>query len=304
MTETQLMAESGFYIPRPQISYQRLIISLFGLYSRTPGAVLPVAALVSLLNDLGYDEPGVRSAISRLKSKGTLRAAPVGQVAAYELKESLQATFIEGDERIFAERVPQYYNGWVLALFSVPETQRSLRHQLRKVLSGLGFGTAGAGVWIANGRFLGQAQKRLDEQGLLQYVEFFRGDYFFEGSVRDQVSQWWDLEGIDEILTEFLSEYGDAEDIWVNEVGSDPATAFREATTEQCRDAFRYYIPMLSQWRRVPYRDPNLPDIYMPEGWKEPQARKTFVQVHRLISPLAARHARQVIRTYLPEHLV
>lgn len=264
---------------------------------------MPVAALVSLLGDLGYDEPGVRSAISRLKSKGTLRSAPVGQVAAYELKESLQATFIEGDERIFAERVPQHYNGWVLALFSVPETQRSLRHQLRKVLSGLGFGTVAAGVWIANGRFLGQAQKRLEEQGLLQYVEFFRGDYFFEGSVRDQVSQWWDLGAIDEMLTEFLTEYGDAEEIWVNEVGSDPATAFRETTPEQCRDAFRYYVPMLSQWRRVPYRDPNLPDIYMPEGWKEPQARTTFVQVHRLISPLAARHARHVIRTYLPEHL-
>src|SRR5699024_1492264 len=103
--KTQLEAYSGFSIPRPQISYQHLIISLFGLYSRTPGAALPVAALVSLLDDLGYDEPGVRSAISRLKAKGTLRAVSVGQVAAYELTQSLRATFMEGDERIFAERL-------------------------------------------------------------------------------------------------------------------------------------------------------------------------------------------------------
>jgi len=300
MSETMLESTSGFAIPRPQVSYQHLIISLFGLYSRTPGTVMPVAALVSLLEDLGYDEPGVRSAISRLKAKGTLHAVPIQHVAAYELTESLRATFIEGDDRIFAERLPQYYSEWVLVLFSVPETQRKLRHQLRKLLSGLGFGTVAAGVWIANGRFMGQAQERLEEQGLLQYVQFFRGDYFFEGNVREQVAQWWDLDSIDDTLTEFLNVYGDAEQLWTAEVGSDPAIAFREATQEQCRDAFRYYVPMLTQWRRIPYEDPNLPDHYMPEGWKEPQARRIFARTHRLIASLAGRHARRVIRTNLP----
>lgn len=304
MTVDTLEADSGFRIPRPQISYQQLIISLFGLYSRTPGMVFPVAALVSLLEDLGYDEPGVRSAISRLKSKGTLHAASVGNVAAYELHETLRATFIEGDERIFAERLPQYYSAWVLALFSVPESQRKLRHQLRKVLSSLGFGTVASGVWIANGRLMGQVQERLEEQDLLQYVQFFRGDYFFEGNVREQIGQWWDLKSIDATVTDFLDLYGGALDLWTAEVGSDPAAAFREASTEQCRDAFRYYVPMLTQWRRIPYQDPNLPDSYMPEDWKEPKARATFVQTHRLISSLAARHARQVIRTHLPEHVL
>lgn len=303
MVEDTLKSNSDFLIPRPQISYQQLIISLFGLYSRTPGMVFPVAGLVSLLEDLGYDEPGVRSAISRLKSKGTLRAAPMGSVAAYELDETLRATFIEGDERIFAERLPQHYSAWVLALFSVPEAQRKLRHQLRKVLSGLGFGTVASGVWIANDRFMGQVQERLEEQDLLQYVQFFRGDYFFQGDVREQVSQWWDLDSIATTINDFLEIYGDAVELWTTEVGADPADAFRRATAEQCRDAFRYYVPMLSKWRRIPYQDPNLPDAYMPQNWPEPEARATFVQTHRLISSLAARHARQVIRTHLPEHV-
>lgn len=304
MTQSTLQASSGFLIPRPQISYQQLIISLFGLYSRTPGMVFPVAALVSLLDDLGYDEPGIRSAISRLKAKGTLHATPVGGIAAYELNETLRSTFIEGDERIFAERLPQYYSGWVLALFSVPESQRRLRHQLRKVLSGMGFGTVASGVWIANGRLMGRVQERLEEQNLLQYVQFFRGDYFLEGSIHEQVRQWWDLDSIEATITDFLDVYGDAVEIWTAEVGSDPSTAFREATAEQCRDAFRYYVPMLTQWRHIPYQDPNLPDSYMPEDWKEPEARVTFVRTHRLISSLAARHARLVIRTHLPDHMV
>lgn len=287
-------------VPRPQILHQQLIITLFGLYSRTPGTVLPVAAIVSLLKDLGYDAPGVRSAVSRLKSKEILHSAPLGRVAAYELTESVRTTFSEGDERIFAETFPTQPHDWVLALFSVPEAQRNLRHKLRKVLSGLGYGTLGSGVWIANGRFMAQTQQRLVQNGLAEYVEFFRGEYFFGGNIREQVARWWDLDSIDELMTAFLDLYGDAEEVWTNAVGTDPAQALRAATAEQCLEAFGYYVPMLTMWRRLPYKDPNLPLDYMPEGWKEPLARRAFVRAHRLIAPLAERHARNIIRDYLP----
>src|SRR5699024_12025243 len=111
------------------------------------------------------------------------------------------------------------------------------------------------------------------------------------GSGGERVAQGWGLDGVDDSLTELLNVDGDAEQLWTAEVGADPAIAFREASPEQCRDAFRYYVPMLTQWRRIPYEDPNLPDHYMPEGWKEPEARRTFVRTHRLIASLAARHA-------------
>lgn len=297
MTDT---SAPSIVIPRPALLHQQLIVSLFGLYSRTPGTAMPVAALISLLGDLGHDEQGVRSAVSRLKAKGILHPSPLGRIAAYDLTNSLRSTFNEGDERIFAEALPDSPHDWVLALFSVPEAQRNLRHQLRKVLTGMGFGTVSSGMWIANGRFMAQTQERLAQRGLAEYVEFFRGDYLFEGDMKEQVARWWDLKQVDGLLTDFLDLYGDAENIWTRAVGDDPATAFRNATPDQCRDAFRYYVPMLTMWRRLPYEDPNLPADYMPADWKEPTARKAFVRTHRLISPLAERHARKVIQTHLP----
>lgn len=300
MTDENVAIPGEFTIPRPQILHQQLIITLFGLYSRTPGTVLPVAAIVALLNDLGYDPPGVRSAVSRLKSKQILHSVPLGRTAAYELTDSLRGAFSEGDERIFAETFPTHAHDWVLALFSVPESRRHLRHQLRKVLSGLGYGTLGSGVWIANGRFMEQTRDRLAQKGLAEYVEFFRGDYFFDGDIKDQVAQWWDLESIDELMAGFLNIYGDAEELWTSVLGADAAQAFRNATPKQCHDAFCYYIPMLTMWRRLPYKDPNLPSSLMPEGWKEPVARRAFVRTHQLIAPLAARHARSIIGEYLP----
>lgn len=301
--ETIVMADGSpppIETPRPPILHQQLIISLFGLYSRAPGSATPVAALVSLLGDLGYDEQGVRSAVSRLKAKGILHPSPLGRVAAYELTDSLRSTFSEGDERIFADSLHDDPHDWVLVLFSVPEAQRNLRHKLRNVLAGLGYGTVSSGMWIANGRFMAQTQQRLAQHGLAEYVEFFRGDYLFEGDMKDQVARWWDLDHVETLLTEFLDLYGDAEAIWTQAVGDDPVSAFRNATPAQCRDAFRYYVPMLTTWRRLPYQDPNLPEDYMPSGWKEPVARKTFTHMHRLIAPLAERHARRVIQEHFP----
>jgi len=49
-------------------------VTVYGLYARSDGGWLSVAALIRLLAELGVDEPAVRSAISRLKRRGILEA--------------------------------------------------------------------------------------------------------------------------------------------------------------------------------------------------------------------------------------
>lgn len=289
---------TGTGIPIPAARHQQLIVTIFGLYSRHPGSALPVSALVGLLGDLGYDGPGVRSAVSRLKAKGVLHSTRMGRMAAYELSESLQAVFEEGDQRIFAEHREDGDHDWLLALFSVPETQRHLRHKLRTTLVGLGFGTVTSGVWIASASVADRARERLAAQGLGQFVEFFSGAYLYDGDVRSKVATWWDLEAIDGLIGEFLDVYSGADLAWTDRLGDDPVAAALAADDETCRDAFRYYIPMLTLWRRLPYRDPNLPLEYLPEGWREPEARRAFARTHRLIAPLAERHALSLTATH------
>lgn len=288
-------AGSGIAVPAPAVRHQQLIVTLYGLYSREPGGALPVAALVDLLGDLGYDEPGVRSAVSRLKAKDVLRSTRIAGVAAYELSESAQRAFAEGDRRIFAEQHDDGPHEWLLAVFSVPESRRHLRHQLRSLLTGLGFGIVASGVWVASSRVVDRARERLAEQGLDEFVEFFRGDYVVAGDLRAKVAQWWDLTEIDALMAEWLAAYGDADRLWGDVLGDHPAEALRGATPEVCRDAFRFYVPMLTLWRRLPYRSPDLPLEYLPDGWREPLARRAFARTHRLIAPLAARHAQAVL---------
>ena len=58
----------------PELAPRRLILSLYGLYARPEGNWLSVAALVTLMEDLGVDSAAVRSSVSRLKKRGVLDA--------------------------------------------------------------------------------------------------------------------------------------------------------------------------------------------------------------------------------------
>ncbi|MGO4230066.1 PaaX family transcriptional regulator C-terminal domain-containing protein [Arthrobacter sp. YAF34] len=282
-------------VPAPPVRHQQLIVTIFGLYGRDVGDALPVSALISMLGTLGYDAPGVRSSVSRLKAKGVLKSVREGGVAKYKISESISDVFREGDRRIFAPEQPAPVDTWVLAVFSVPEAMRNRRHQLRSELSGLGFGSVSSGVWIAPARKLEQAKERLTASGLIQFVDLFRSDYIFDGPMRPKISEWWDLKELDEQFIEFLQVYQGAEQQWSELVGDDPEAALAGSTEELRRDAFRYYIPMLTMWRRFPYRDPNLPADYLPPEWHGPAVRRTFQFVHRLAAPLAEAHAHELI---------
>ena len=184
-----------------------LIVTVYGLYAREVGGWLSVAAIIRLMGELAIDEPAVRSSISRLKRRGLLVAERSGAVAGYSLSASARTVLDEGDRRIFERRRATLADGWVLAVFSVPEAERDKRHQLRSRLSWLGFGTVAAGVWIAPAHLLAETHDVLDRHGLSPYVDLFRAEHLAFTDVRDQVPSWWDLARLQSLYADFLQRY-------------------------------------------------------------------------------------------------
>lgn len=210
---------------------RQLIVTLYGLYARDEGGWLSVASIVSLLGDLGVDEPSARSSISRLKRRGVLKAERRG-VAGYSLSDDGMAMLHEGDHRIFRQQRARLTDGWLLAVFSVPEEERSKRHLLRSLLTRLGFGTAAPGVWIAPMHLHGATAKALHDLGLSGYADLFRGDHLASGDLPAKIRSWWDLAGLETLYSSFLVEHTPAAERWCD--GQVPTTARRSSATCDC----------------------------------------------------------------------
>lgn len=261
-----------------------LIVTIYGLYARDAGGWLSVSSLIRLMGRLEVDEPAVRSSISRLKRRGILEPGRVDGTAGYALSEQARAILDEGDRRIFDRPRASARDGWLLAVFSVPESERQKRHMLRSRLSWLGFGTVAAGVWIAPGHLDLETRDVLRRHALADYVDLFRADYLGFGDVTTEVSSWWDLEGLQRLYDEFLALH-------------DPVlTRWRRRRSVDDGQAFADYVRALTHWRRLPFLDPGLAPDLLPRGWHGARAAGLFAAIQERLAASALRHVEEVTR--------
>jgi len=258
---------------------RHLIITVYGLYARHDGGWLSVATLIRLLADLGIDEPAVRSAISRLKRRGILQSRRNGGAAGYQLSAGALAILREGDARIFRRRRATPADGWVLAVFSVPESERHRRHVLRSELTRLGFGMVAPGVWIVPAHPQDTTAETLRRLELDAYADLFRADHLAFG---DPAGKWWDLDELERHYESFIRAH-------------EPGLRAFEASPPGEQEAFAGYVRLLTDWRRLPYLDPGLPAELLPEDWIGVRAADLFFALQALLEEPARAYVKSAI---------
>lgn len=259
-----------------------LIVTIYGLYARERGGWLSISTLIRLLARLGVDEPAVRSSISRLKRRGILEAERVNGRAGYALSSRAREILDEGDRRIFERQRASLGEGWVLAVFSVPESQRQKRHTLRARLTWLGFGTVGPGVWIAPGHLEDETRDMLERQGLSDYVDLFHSRYLGFQPVEREAATWWDLESLDALYRDFIASFRPVLATWRSRRRKDDEG-----------EAFADYVRVLTAWRRLPYLDPGLAPELLPRRWSGATAADLFFDLRRRLEEPAHRFAEE-----------
>ncbi|MFF9453987.1 PaaX family transcriptional regulator [Streptomyces flaveolus] len=265
----------------PQHTPRSLIVTLYGAYGRFAPGPVPVAELIRLLAAVGVDAPSVRSSVSRLKRRGLLLPARTARGAAgYELSEEARQLLEDGDRRIYAT-APYADEGWVLAVFSVPESERQKRHVLRSRLAALGFGTAAPGVWIAPARLYEESRHTLGRLGLDAYVDFFRGEHLGFSPTAEAVARWWDLAAIAKAHEAFLDRHARVLHDWERRPDTPPEEAYRD------------YLLALDSWRRLPYADPGLPARLLPADWPGTRSAAVFRALHERLRDAGADFAAQ-----------
>ncbi len=122
----------------------------------------------------------------------------------------------------------------------------------------------------------------MERLGLTEYVHLFRSDYAGFTELKQAVSSWWDLPAIEAQYAAFTDTYRPV------------ALDLRQYQRLDDVDAFRAYVPMLTEWRRLPYLDPGLPTELLPADWNAVEARRVFVEIHALLAAPSMSHVVKV----------
>ena len=260
--------------PRP------VLVTFLGSVVRRLGGWMPIAGTVELTAELGLDARSVRTAVSRLKKRGWLVPETRAGVRGYALTAEALAALAAGDEVIWHARgSADLRDGWCVITFSIPETARARRDQLRSHLSSLGFGNVSTAAWIAPARLQVAGERAIEELGLTSFCAVFTGHHVAGAELPTLVARAWDLADMDGRYRAFLERFAAA------------ATSLASGDDVPRGEAFATYVALVDAWRRLPFRDPGLPRDLLPPDWSGGEALALFERLVERLEVHALAHA-------------
>lgn len=258
-------------------STSSLLRTFIGAYLRPLGGWISAAALVALAGDLGIAPAQARTGIARLKQKGLLLAERDDTIG-YRLNPSALPMLERGDRRIFQMREMTDADTWCLVSFSIPESARSVRHQLRRRLQWIGAGIVSPALWICPGHLQDEALQIIDDLDARPWVTLFQASAPRPpGSLIDAAAQWWDLAAL---RAEHL--------------------AFQRSLDTLPAEPFAAYVHLLDRWRVLPYTDPGLPPSMLPDDWPGRRSFEEFARLSAAWEEPAWEHVRTLTRQASP----
>jgi phenylacetic acid degradation operon negative regulatory protein len=249
-----------------------LVFDLFGDYLRYRGGAARLRALVALMACFDVPEPTVRVVAARLRKEGWLDAQRDGRETTYALTDAAWQLLDEGRSRIFDRATGSWDGQWHTVIYQVSEADRALREQLRKQLAWLGFGPLAPSVWISPHDRTEQVRSHVAEyvrDGTVR-LDVLRSRSTGPEADRDMAGRAWDLAGLDRDYSALLAEYRPRLAGY-----RDGALAGRDALVERMR--------LIHDYRRFPFRDPDLPPELLPAGWSGRVAHEVFLEAHGLL---------------------
>lgn len=275
---------------RPASGDGSLTRSFVGSWLREIGGWIASAHVVDLLGHAGVSPASARTNLSRLKAKGLLVGEAVDGAAGYRLADEAHPMLARGDRRIYGHR-QMLPDDWMVVVFSVPEAQRRLRHQLRAQLTWLGCGSVAPGVWIGPGHLFAETRQVLSEVGLAEHTTLLRtATPAVEGSLAEAVARWWDLPALNARYKQFIARHEPVALRWLSGTAGDSPDDSAGERADVDRQAFADYLHVVDDWRSIPYLDPGLPAELLPDYWVGDRGVALFAELHVRLHAPSLRH--------------
>ncbi|MDR6636764.1 PaaX family transcriptional regulator C-terminal domain-containing protein [Paenarthrobacter nitroguajacolicus] len=259
-----------------------LLRTVIGLYLREAGGWMSAKDIVALMEALGTSGTVTRTALGRLRKKDVVLQESRDGLPGFTLTDGASTMLARGDRRIYNPRSMGDADPWCLISFSIPETEREKRHQLRRRLHWIGCGTVAAGLWICPDSLRAEVEEILADLDLRDMATVFVTETpLVGGSLRDAASSWWDLEAVAGLHKDFIREHGAA------------ASGQRVGVTAQ---AFATYVQCIDRWRIIPYLDPGLPPAFLPADWPGAEGAELFKRIVAAYAEPSAEFVRRCLQ--------
>lgn len=271
----------------PTRSPRDLILTLFGEYLLHRQGRVWVGSLIELLSPLGVSEGALRTALSRMSSRGWLVSERRGRNAFYSLTARGRRLLEEGERRIFHPTWDEPWDGtWQLVSYSIPEEDRTLRDRLRVRLTWIGCGSLGNGLWLTPCDVSEPLAEIVESLGVTDRTELFEARHLGFSDPHELVARCWDLPAVQARYLEFIDRH---------------LPRFRECERELARGeisaetAFVHQFDLVHEYREFPLIDPYLPRELLPADWAGDCAAGLFRSLHDLLAEPAERHVDTVL---------
>ncbi|MBA2951751.1 PaaX family transcriptional regulator [Streptomyces sp. PSKA28] len=236
-------------------------------------------SIIDVLGRVGVGEQAVRSTLTRMVNRGMLRRQREGRKMYFGLTPQATRVLEDGRTRIWKQgAVNDDWDGsWTLLGFSLPDSWKRQRHDLRSRLTWSGFGALYSGLWIAPGNV--DVSAVVSELGLADHVKIFHAQADQATDIELMIRDTWDLESI-------AARYVTFDKRWTAHLGAGSGD-----------DPIGTRLRLVSEWLWTIRTDPRLPARHLPPAWPARPAQETFRRVAEQTAAPARRRARELLET-------
>jgi phenylacetic acid degradation operon negative regulatory protein len=241
-------------------------------------AALFSGSFIEVLQRVGIGEHATRSTLARMTRRGLLQAHRRGRKSYLAMTARCFAILDDGRRRIWQSGAvnTDASADWTMLTFSIPESLRSKRHDLRARLLWAGFGPLGNGAWLAPAEI--DVASLIEGFELARHVRAFRVEPVPPTDPAALIRETFDL-------TAVAARYRAFTNAWEPLVG------------HSTQDPLVLTLQLSTQWLRTIREDPRVPLRLLPEGWPAVRAQRLFRSLHGVHFPAARALASELFDT-------
>ncbi|MGI5330015.1 PaaX family transcriptional regulator [Actinomadura nitritigenes] len=233
----------------PRLRPRSLMLTYLGNYVLGRRVAVFSGSFIDAFGRLGVGEHAVRSTLARMVDRGLLARHRAGRRMHFGLTPRSEAILLDGEDRVWRRGVlnTDWDGTWTVLAFSLPESWRRVRHDLRARLAWAGFGSLGNGTWIAPSAV--DVPALVDGLGLDGRLKVFTGPAQAPTDVPAMLREAFDLGPLAAGHRAFLRRWD------------------RPGPLPGAPDDLARYLWMSTEWLELVRADPRLPVEHLPDGW-------------------------------------